>query len=72
VQAELATEVVVEVRPENGEDSRRVLARLGEWLGERRHDVIHFDCGLHDLKQPHRSGEFQVPLAEYEGTYGRS
>jgi len=66
VQAELAREVAIEVRPENGEDSRRVLARLGEWLGERWYDVIHLNCGLHDLKRPHRTGEFQVPLNEYE------
>ena len=66
VQAELAGEVAIEVRPENGEDSRRVLARLGEWLEERRYDVIHVNCGLHDLRRLHCSGEFQVPLADYE------
>ncbi len=66
VQAELAGEIAVEVRPENGEDSRHVLERLGAWLGERRYDAIHVNCGLHDLKRPHRSGEFQVPPAEYE------
>lgn len=66
VQAELAEEVAIEVRPENGEDSQRVLARLGEWLGEQWYDLIHVNCGLHDLKRLHRSGELQVPLAEYE------
>ncbi len=66
VQAELAGEVSVEVRPENGEDSRRVLAQLSEWLEERSYDVIYVNCGLHDLKRPHCSGEFQVPPAEYE------
>jgi lysophospholipase L1-like esterase len=65
VQAELAGRVAVETRPENGEDSRRVLARLEAWLGARRFDVIHMNCGLHDLKRSHRSGELQVPLAEY-------
>jgi isoamyl acetate esterase len=66
VQAELAGEVSVEVRPENGEDSRRVLAQLDEWLAGRSYDVIHVNCGLHDLKRAHCSGELQVPLAEYE------
>ena len=66
VQAELVGEIAIELRPENGEDSRRVLARLEAWLGERRYDAIHVNCGLHDLKRPRRSDEYQVPLVEYE------
>jgi len=66
VQAELAGGIVVELRPENGEDSRHVLARLGEWLGDRHYDAIHFNCGLHDIKRPHGTGEYLVTLAEYE------
>jgi lysophospholipase L1-like esterase len=43
-----------------------VLRNLPDWLGSRRYDVIHFNCGLHDLKRAHEHEHLQVPLAEYE------
>jgi acyl-CoA thioesterase-1 len=66
VQAALAGEITIELRPENGEDSRRVLARATDWLGGRYYDLIHVNCGLHDIKRPHGSGSVQVPLEEYK------
>ncbi len=42
----------------------RGLAGLGEWLGDGKWDVIHFNWGLHDLI--HRDGKRSVPPEEYE------
>ncbi len=36
--------------PGNGGDSANVLAHLDEWVSAARPDVIHFNCGLHDIK----------------------
>jgi lysophospholipase L1-like esterase len=66
VQQALAGEIDIDLRPENGEDSRRVLARAVDWLGDRQYDLIHLNCGLHDIKWSHQSGATQVPLEEYE------
>jgi acyl-CoA thioesterase-1 len=61
----------VEVRPENGEDSRNVLSRAPHWLEGKRFHVIHFNCGLHDFKRYHGSGSIQVPLSEYGANLGQ-
>ena len=48
----------------NGGHSRRVLAHLDEWAMSRRPDLVHVNCGLHDLKRAF--GEAcEVPLREY-------
>ena len=47
----------------NGGDSRNVLENLESWVFERPCDVLHLNCGLHDLRL--REGEYQVPLEEY-------
>ena len=50
----------------------RGLEHLGEWLGDGKWDVIHFNWGLHDLKYMNKkggldsNGKQQVPPAEYE------
>jgi lysophospholipase L1-like esterase len=33
--------------------------------------VLHFNCGLHDLKRAHATGYLQVPLEEYEANLRR-
>lgn len=38
--------------------------QLDRWLGDGRWDVIHFNFGLHDLKQI--DGKHQVPIDQYE------
>ena len=48
---------------ENVRDSSRLLANLEEWALERDPDVIHFNCGMHDLK--FQDGAYQVPIEEY-------
>ena len=51
---------------ENGGTSRNVLAHLGDWVLTRPVDVIHLNCGLHDLKREFGAAQTQVPLEEYE------
>jgi len=50
--------------PTNGGPTINGLKSLKGWLGDGRWDVIHFNWGLHDLKQ--MDGKHQVPLGEYE------
>jgi len=49
---------------DNGGDSRNVLAHLDDWVLRLQADVLHLNCGLHDLK--FENGHHQVPLEEYE------
>lgn len=88
VREALAVEgIEVATLPENGRDSRCLLAGLPGWLSSRpcdapggdgpsqpdgvaRFDVIHFNCGLHDVKRLHDaegrpSTTTAVPLDEY-------
>ena len=51
---------------ENGGDSRNVLAHLDDWVLSRPADIIHLNCGLHDLKREFGATQTQVPLEEYE------
>ena len=47
-----------------GGTSARIRANLDAWLQARRYDLVHLNCGLHDLAR--RPGtEPNVPLAEY-------
>jgi lysophospholipase L1-like esterase len=66
VQQHLAGRAGVQLRPENGEDSRNLLHRAAAWLAGEHFDVIHFNCGLHDIKRAHTTGDLQVPIEEYE------
>ena len=59
---------IAEVWGENGDpcNSRNVLAHIGEWVLSRPPDVVHINCGLHDLKRESRDAPAAVPLQEYE------
>lgn len=50
--------------PANGGDSANVLAHLDDCVREQP-DVIHFNCGLHDLKRFKADGHHQVELDKY-------
>lgn len=64
VREKLAGKAEVWGPEENGGDSRNVLAHLDAWALERPAEVIHLNCGLHDLKvMP--DGCYQVDLEEY-------
>lgn len=51
--------------PTNGGPSSRVAANLETWLGTEPWDVIHLNCGLHDVAQT-TVGVNDQPLEEYE------
>jgi lysophospholipase L1-like esterase len=50
----------------NGGDSANVLKHLDEWVIAEKPAVVHFNCGLHDLKLSKKAKEHQVPLEQYE------
>jgi lysophospholipase L1-like esterase len=51
---------------ENGGNSRNVLSHINEWLINQPADVIHINCGLHDLRKEYGSNEPAIDLIEYE------
>jgi acyl-CoA thioesterase-1 len=50
---------------ENGGPTTNGLAKLDRWLGTNKWDVIHFNWGLHDLKQM-TNGQHLTSTADYE------
>jgi dienelactone hydrolase/lysophospholipase L1-like esterase len=65
VAERLAGKAVVISLPENGGDSANVLAHLDEWVLRKKPDVVHFNCGLHDLKRLKSDGHHQVEVDRY-------
>lgn len=62
----LGGQVAVAHSEGNAEDSRRVRERLDDWLAaDADAAVVHFNCGLHDLKLPRDGRGHQVPLEAY-------
>ena len=47
---------------ENGGDTANTLKLLDKWLDEIKPLVVHFNCGLHDLKFAKKTNAFQVPI----------
>lgn len=66
VRRELGGLAEVWAPEENGGNSRNVLAHLDEWALARSPDVVHINCGLHDLRREFGSPAHAVPLDEYE------
>ena len=64
VKAECATSAQIWAPEENGGNSRNVLEHLDEWVLSRRPDLVHVNCGLHDIRREFGAGPV-VPLAEY-------
>lgn len=50
----------------NGGDSGHVLENIEEWMINREADLIHFNCGLHDLKFERDEKTYQQPIHVYE------
>ena len=65
VVSQLAGRAEVWAPEPNGGDSRNVLAHLDQWALSRQPDIVHVNCGLHDLKRAF-GAESEVSLAEYE------
>ncbi len=65
VAARLAGKAVVISPPDNGGDSANVVEHLDEWVIRQKPDVVHLNCGLHDLKRSKADGRHQVELDRY-------
>jgi dienelactone hydrolase/lysophospholipase L1-like esterase len=51
---------------ENGGDTATTLKNLDKWLEGVKPTVVHFNCGLHDLKFGKKANAHQVPIDDYE------
>ena len=71
VAERLAGKAVVVSPPANGGDSSNVLENLEEWAIREKPDVVHLNCGLHDLKRTRPDGRHQVELDAYEANLRR-
>jgi lysophospholipase L1-like esterase len=71
VTKQLAGQAVVVSPKANGGDSARVLEHLEEWAIRERPAVVHFNCGIHDLKKSKTTGQFQVAPHQYEANLRR-
>jgi dienelactone hydrolase/lysophospholipase L1-like esterase len=65
VAERLSGKAVVISPLENGGDSANVLSHLDEWVLRQKPDVVHLNCGLHDLRRSKTDGHHQVELARY-------
>ena len=51
---------------QNGGNSANILQHLDEWIISRSPDVVHINCGLHDLKKDFDTGVPAIPINQYE------
>jgi lysophospholipase L1-like esterase/dienelactone hydrolase len=65
VAERLAGRATVISSASNGGDSANLLAKLGEMAIREKPMVVHFNCGLHDLKIARKTGKQQSTLAQY-------
>jgi lysophospholipase L1-like esterase len=57
----------------NGEDSENIKNNLANWLKKTdtaRLSIVHWNCGLHDIKRPFGATENQVPIDRYRANLG--
>jgi lysophospholipase L1-like esterase/dienelactone hydrolase len=66
VAKRLEGKAVVISAKENGGDSANVLKHLDAWVIEQKPDLVHLNCGLHDLKFDRASQKYQVSPEAYE------
>jgi lysophospholipase L1-like esterase len=71
VRAALGDVADVDWPAENGGNTRNVLAHLEEWAISQRADLVHVNCGLHDLRVMRGASDNVVPLAEYAANVER-
>lgn len=50
---------------QNGGNSQNVLEHLEMWVIARQPDIVHINCGLHDIKTPFDSDARAIPLSQY-------
>jgi lysophospholipase L1-like esterase len=66
VRARLGDACDVVNLPDNGGTSANLLAHFDEWLVQPKFDVIHLNCGLHDLARDRNASGPRVTLEQYE------
>src|SRR5262245_27607904 len=66
VATSLAGRAVVMSPEPNGGDSANVLANLEAWVVRENPDVVHLNCGLHDLKVSKKTKQHQIEITQYE------
>jgi len=57
--------------PGNAGDTNNAAAHLEGWLKQVPAEVIHFNCGLHDIKRSRQTPGRQVPLERYRANLDR-
>lgn len=62
----LAGRATIWTPQENGRTSENVLAHLDEWIISRQPDIVHINCGLHDLATQFDAEAPAIPLHAYE------
>src|SRR5262245_34810205 len=65
VSKRLSGRALVISPPANAGDSDRLLKNLDEWVIREKPAVVHFNCGLHDLKVAKKKKQHQVEVAQY-------
>ncbi len=65
VISQLAGHADVWAPNENGGTTENVLSHLGEWVIGRHADLLHINCGLHDLRREFGALTPAVPLDTY-------
>ena len=66
VEQLLGTQAQIWGPTQNGGTSANVLAHLDEWVHSPSPDILHLNCGLHDLKAEFGAPSQGIPLDEYE------
>jgi lysophospholipase L1-like esterase len=66
VQELLGRQAEIWAPQENGGTSANVLAHLDEWVLSRDPDILHLNCGLHDLKTEFGASSQTIAPDQYE------
>ena len=53
--------------PGNGSTSANLLSHMEDWILGPGYDIIHFNCGLHDIAVERGRDCTRIPLDSYEG-----
>ena len=62
----LADTCEVSILPENGGTSGNLLAHFEDWFVAPGFDVIHFNCGLHDIARDRNTGKTRTTIEDYQ------
>ena len=65
VKEQLADIAEVWAPEENGGTSTNIIAHLDEWVISKSPDIIHINCGLHDLRKDFNADKTRTTLPKY-------